>query len=53
MVRMSRKESIFYGMSTTEDIVDDLPVDDEDKIKEELSGVTVMEIDDLQNECMR
>ena len=43
---MYRKESI-------EDTVDDLYADDEDNIEEEDSEVTVMEIDDLQNECMR
>ena len=52
-VRISRKEAIFDGMSTKEDIVDDLPVDNEDNIEEEVSEVTVMEIDDLRNECMR
>ena len=43
---MSRKEAI-------EDTVDDLHADDEDNIEEEESEVTVMEIDDLRNECMR
>ena len=52
-VRISRKEAIFYGMSTKEDIVDDLLVEDEDKIEEEVSEVTVMEIYNLINECMR
>ena len=50
---MSRKEAIFDGLNTKEEIVDDLPVEDEDNIKEEVSEVTVMEIDDFQNECMR
>ena len=51
---ISRKEAIFYGLShTTEDIVDDLPVDDDENIEEEESEVTVMEIDDFRNECMR
>ena len=53
MVIMSRKEAIFYGLYTKEGIVDDLPVDDEDNIEEEVSEVTVMEIEDLQNECKR
>ena len=52
-VRMSRNEVKFDGLYTKEDIVDDLPVDDEDNIYEEVSEVTVMEIDDLRNECMR
>ena len=43
---MSRKEYI-------EDTVDDLHADNEDNIEEEESEVTVMEIDDLRNECMR
>ena len=35
-IMMSRKEAIFYGLShTTEDIVDDLPVDDDENIEEE------------------
>ena len=51
-VRMSRKESIFDGMSTKEDIVDDFPVDDEDNIGE-VSEVTVMEKDNFLNECRR
>ena len=46
---MSRKEAMFDGMSTKEDIVDDLPVENEDNIEEEVSEVTVMEIDDLRN----
>ena len=47
-IRTSRKEAIFYGLSQTkEDIVDDLPADDEDNIEEADSEVTVMEIDDL------
>ena len=51
---MYRKEATFDGLSPmTEDIVDDFPVDDEDSIEEEKSEVTVMEIDDLRNECMR
>ena len=52
-VWMSRKEAIFDGNSTKEDIVDDLHVDDEDNIGEEESEVTVMEIDNFRNECMR
>ena len=50
---MSRKEATFDGMYTKEDIVDDLPVDDEYNIEEEVSEVTAMEIEDLRNECMR
>ena len=49
MVRMSRKEAIFDGMSMKEDIEDTLPVDDEDNIEEEVSGATVREIDDFRN----
>ena len=43
---MSRKEY-------KEDTVDDVHADNEDNIEEEESEVTVMEIDDLRNECMR
>ena len=43
---MSRNEAI-------EDTVDDLHTDDEDNIEEEDSEVTVIEIEDLRNECMR
>ena len=50
---ISRKEAIFDVLSTKEDIVDDVPVDYEDSIEEEDSEVTVMEIDDFRNECMR
>ena len=50
---MSSKEDIFDGLSTKKDIADDLPVDDEYNIEEEVSEVTVMEIEDLRNECMR
>ena len=39
-------------MSTKEDIVDDFPVDDEDNIEDEVSEVTVMDIDYLRNDCM-
>ena len=53
MSRMSRKESIFDGMSTKEYIVDALPVEDEEKIEEKVSKVTVMEMYHLRNECMR
>ena len=53
-VRISRKEAIFDGIyPKKEDIVDDFPVDNDDNIEEEESEVTVMEIDNLQNECMR
>ena len=53
-VKLSRKESIFDVLShANEDIGDDLPVDDEYNIEEEESEVTVMEIDNLRNECMR
>ena len=47
MVRMSRKEDVLDGMSTKEDMVDALHVDDEDNIEEEVSEATVTEIDDL------
>ena len=50
---MSRKEAIFDGLYTNEDIVDYFPVYDEDNIEEEVSEVTVMEIDNLRSECMR
>ena len=51
---MFRKEAIFdYLSPTKEDIVDNSPVDNEDNIEEEESEVTVMEKDDLRNECMR
>ena len=58
MLRMSRKEAIFSGMSTKEDIVDYIPVENEDNLEGEVrekSGyeVTVMEIDNLRNECVR
>ena len=43
---MSRKEAI-------EDTVDDLHADGEDNIEEDESEVTVMEIDDFRNECIR
>ena len=39
---ISRKEAIFDGLSTNEDIVDDFPVDDEENIDEEVSKVTVI-----------
>ena len=42
------------GISPTKEyIVDDLHDDGEDNIEEDESEVTVMEIDDLRNECMR
>ena len=53
MVSMSRKEAIFDGMYTKEDIVDALPVENKDNTEEEVSEATVMEIEDLRNECMR
>ena len=43
---MSRNEAI-------EDTVDDLHSENEENIEEEESEVTVMEIDDFRNECMR
>ena len=53
-VRMSSKEAIFYGLSPTkDDIVDDLPANDEDSIEEEESEVTMMEIEIFRNEYMR
>ena len=33
MVRMSRKEAVFYALSTNEAIVDAIHVDDEDKLE--------------------
>ena len=48
-VRMFRKGLIFDVLSTKENIVDDFPVDNEDNIEEEVSEVTVMEIDNLRN----
>ena len=52
--RMTRKEAIFDGLSPTKkDIVDDFHADNEDNAEEEESEVTVMEIDNLRNECMR
>ena len=58
MVRMSRKEAIFDGLSMKESIVDATPVENEGKLKRGViyqsgSEVTVMEIDGLQNECVR
>ena len=53
MFRMSRREAIFDGLFTKEDIVDGFHVDDEDSIEEEVYGATVMEIYDLRNEYMR
>ena len=41
IIRISRNKAIFDGMYTKEDIVDDLPVDDEDNIEEKVSEVTV------------
>ena len=41
------KKAIFNGLSTKEDIVDDLTVNDEDNIEEEVPEVTVMEIDNF------
>ena len=40
MVRVSRKEAIFDGLSTKEDIVDAFHVDDEENIEEEVSEAT-------------
>ena len=40
-------------MYMQEDIVDGLPVDNEDNIEEDVSEVTVMDIEDLWNKCMR
>ena len=48
------KEAICDGLSpTNEDMIDDFLVDDEENIEEEDYEVTVIEIDDLRNECMR
>ena len=50
---MSTNEAIFDVLSTKEDIVDDLPVEDEDNIDEEVYEMTGMDIDNFRNECMR
>ena len=52
-VMMYRKDAIFDGMPTKEDIVDDLPIDDEENIEEEVSEANVMEIDNFRNLRMR
>ena len=52
MVRMSNKEAIFDGISKNEDIVDAFPIEDENNREEEVSEVTMMEIENLRNECM-
>ena len=58
MVRMYRKEAIFDSLYTKEAIVDAIRVDDEENLEGEVreksgSEATVMEIDDLRNECVR
>ena len=53
MVRVSNKEAIFDGISTNKDIVDAFPIENENNREEEVSEVTMMEIDNLRNECMR
>ena len=53
MVVMSRKESVFDGMSTKEDIIDGVTVENEENIEEEVSEATMMYIDDFRNGCMR
>ena len=53
MVRMSRNEAIFDGLSTKQDIFDALSVENEDIIEGEVSEATVMEIDNFRNECVR
>ena len=51
---MSRKEALFDGLSPTkEEIVDDFHAEDEDNIEEDESEVTVMEINNFRNKCMR
>ena len=50
---MSRRESIFDGLYTKEDIVYDFPVENEDNPEEEVYEVAVTDIDNLRNECMR
>ena len=51
---MSKKEAVSDGLSPTkEDIVDDFPVGNEYNIEEEEYEMTLMEIDNLRNECMR
>ena len=58
MVRMSKKEASFDGLSMKESIVDYIPVNNEENFEggvREQSGseVTVMEIDYLRNECVK
>ena len=53
MVRMSNKEAIFDGIYTREVMVDAFPVDDEENLEGEVSKVTVMEIDNLRDKCVR
>ena len=50
---MSIKDAIFDGLYTKEDVVDTFPVDNQYNIEKEVSEATVMEIDDLRNECVR
>ena len=47
MVRMSRNEAIFDGISTKEEIVDAFPVDNKYIIEWGGSEAIMMEIDDL------
>ena len=49
MIRVSRKEAIFAGLSTNEEIVDAFHVDDEDNLEGGVSEATVMEIENLRN----
>ena len=58
MVRMYTKEAIFDGISTKESIVDAISVDIKENFEEEAreqsgSELTVVEIDNLRNECVR
>ena len=58
IVRISRNEAIVDGLSKNEAIVDDNRVDNEENLKGEVgeqsgSEMTVMEIDNFRNECVR
>ena len=53
MVMMSRKKTTFDGLSTKEDIVDALTIYNEENLEGGVSEATLMEIDDLRNECVR
>ena len=53
MVMMSRKKTTFDGLSTKEDIVDALTIYNEENLAGGVSEATLMETDDLRNECVR